>query len=142
MDKKQLTKRYLAHFGAILTHLGIAGLVYSGCALFSGFLVVCYMLILLAIALGTIFLAFAIPEYRAMWANLEGLSNFVADLYNSLYYVIPVTLGLMVLGLVFLLMDKQWEKSKSRIITNIVILSILVVLFIIFIVGAISSASK
>ena len=136
MNGKQLTRRYLAHLGAILTHFGIVGIIYCVAALFSGFIVLFYLMFLLVIALGTLFLAFTIPEYRAMWDKLSNLSDFVAGLANSLPYVIPVSLGLMAIALFLLLLDKDWHKSKSRIVTNIVVLSILVVIFVIFLIGA------
>ena len=139
MTNKALTRRYLAHLGVILMNFGIVGIIYSTGVIFSGFFYFLFYLLMLMLGILTLGLVLLAPEYRAFFTGTNQMSDTITNLYNSLQYVLPIVFIFMIVSLIFMLMDRKWEKSKPRIIVGIIFLSILVIVTIAFIVGLVAA---
>ena len=142
---KNLAKRHIAHLGAIIFNYSIVGFIitmalaigviaYPFLAIISMVALVFYYFILVIGAILTIGTVLLSAEYRALFngpvakflMNVGESADVVIDKMTNLIPIIGViTGGLIVISVGLLLVDRKWEKSKSRLITASVLFAIL-----------------
>ena len=142
---KNLAKRHIAHLGAIIFNYSIVGFIitmalaigviaYPFLAIISMVALVFYYFILVIGAILTIGTVLLSAEYRALFngpvtkflMNVGESADVVVDKMTNLIPIIGmITGGLIVISVGLLLVDRKWEKSKSRLITASVLFAIL-----------------
>ena len=142
---KNLAKRHIAHLGAIIFNYSIVGFIitmalaigvvaYPFLAIISMAALVFYYFILVIGAILTIGTVLLSAEYRALFngpvakflMNVGEAADVVVDKMTNLIPIIGmITGGLIVISVGLLLVDRKWEKSKSRLITASVLFAIL-----------------
>lgn len=131
----ELLRMHSGRLGRILSNLSLVGLVCLLAPLVSFIFLFLYYVALIAIPIFTIGMIFLDPVAAAWYSELWAGTGTIQEVFFMIAQMWPiiggVALGLAVLSLVFLLLDKR-NLAKGRIAYSIVV-CILIILFIILI---------
>ena len=131
----ELLMMHSGRLGRILSNLSLLGLVLLLAPLVSICVLAVYYLFLIIVPIITLGMIFLDPVsatwYSNLWAGGETIQNFAAFLGQIWPIIGGVALGLAVLSLLFLVLDKR-NLAKGRIAYSIVV-CVLIILFIILI---------
>ena len=158
MDKSGQIKRYVAHLGSIAFNYSMVGAILTVASLlivilswiFMAITSICAILYYIFLVMATflsLFTLLASDEFRDLWkVNLfdklsnatEWLGEATPKIMDALPIMALVTGIICLVSFVCLLFDRKWEKSKSRLITLVVIVVGLIVLSILVLAGIVS----
>ena len=111
---KTLVGMQVVHFGKILFNLQFIALAVMAASVLSFLIPVIYYLLLLCIALLTLFTVFINPTFLSLWSGGEALTKIADTLAQSWKYTIPIVAALAVASLICLCFDKN-KKHPARI---------------------------
>lgn len=120
---KTLARMQVVHFGKILFGMQFIALAVMVASIVSAILPAIYYLLLICIALLTLFALFADPTFKAMWAGGETLTKIATVLMQSWKYTLTIVAVLSIASIVCLSFDKS-KKQIARIVISSVILAI------------------
>ena len=129
-SKKLLARMQVVHFGKILFNLQFVAVAIMAASVFSVILPVLYYVLLIAIAMLTVFTAFINEGFRSMWAGGEALASVSTFLSASWQYTVPIAAALSIASIVCLCFDKN-EKHIARIVVASIVCALCVIALII-----------
>lgn len=112
--KPMLARMQVAHLGKITFNLQFLALAIMLASIVTFILPAIYYLMLICIAMLTLFIAFANPAYTKLWSGGEHLLTVADFLTKSWKYTIPILLALSVTTIICLIFDKN-QKHVARI---------------------------
>ena len=117
---KTLARMQVVHFGKILFNLQFIALAVMAASVLSFLIPVIYYLLLLCIALLTLFTVFINPTFLSLWSGGEALTKIAETLAQSWKYTVPIVTVLAIASLICLCFDKN-KKHPARIAVSAVI---------------------
>lgn len=117
---KTLARMQVVHLGKVLFNLQFIAVVIMIASVISFILPAIYYLLLICIAMLSLFALFAEPGFRALWAGGETLTQIANVLKNSWNYTITIVAVFSVVSIVCLCFDK-YKKQLPRIIISAVV---------------------
>lgn len=125
----ETTRMYLTRLGIILSNISIASAVISVLILLAGILQILFYLVLILIAMVTLFTVFLNPEYRKMFSGQNQLTDFITSAMQVLPFTAGASLICAIASIVLLVFDKH-ERHTGRIIWSGIVIGLLVIVII------------
>lgn len=136
MEKKNLIKTpgdvllriQIVHLGKILFNLQFIFVIVMFASILTFILPAIYYLVLAMIALVTLFILFADPTFRSLWAGGEVLTEIAAYLANSWKYTIPLVAVFSISSIICLCFDKNKKQLPRIVISSILFIIAMIIL--------------
>lgn len=126
---KTLARMQVVHFGKILFNLQFIAMAIMVASVLSFIMPAIYYLVLICVAMLTLFILFANPTFASLWAGGETLTKIAEVLTQSWKYTVPIVAVLAIASIICLCFDKN-KKHPARITISVIICVLaLVVLF-------------
>ena len=145
MNRNEIFRQYLGHFGSIFFNIGIAGVVLALACIASGVLWIvallfflCFTFISVVFTLGTVL---TFENYRKFLSNTkdllfnQGLVDVMEKMMQAFPYIAAVTAAALIASFILLLPDRQNTKSKTRLIVLGVMFALLIALVIVVLIS-------
>lgn len=118
--KNILVKMQVVHFGKILFNLQFLAFAIILASVLTFIFPAIYYLMLICIAVFSLFTLFANPTFMSYWSGGDKLLQ-VADIFtHSWKYTIPIILALAITSIICLSFDRK-QKHTTRIIVSVII---------------------
>ncbi len=124
--RKTLARMQVVHFGKILFNLQFIALAVMAASVLSFIMPAIYYLMLLCIALLSLFIVFMNPTFTSLWSGGETLTKIAEILTLSWKYTVPIVAALALASILCLSFDTN-QKHPARIVVSVIVCVIAVV---------------
>lgn len=126
---KTLARMQVVHFGKILFNMQFIAVAIMAASVLSFIMPAIYYLLLIFIALLTLFTLFANPTFMSFWSGGETLTKIAEVLTQSWKYTVPIVAALAIASIICLCFDKN-KKHPARIAVSAVMCILAVIVLI------------
>ena len=130
-----LMRMQVVHLGKILFNMQFIAVAIMAASVLSFIIPAIYYLLLISIAMLSLFTLFANPSFVSLWSGGEALSQIATVLVESWQYTVPIVAVLSIASIICLCFDKN-KKHTARIVVSSILCALAVIVLLIKLVNS------